>query len=153
MQGAVCGKMEERRQAVRSVLGKAREDCLALVGRHFDELEMKIESEIASEAKKNSLHCQYRLETLASLLVKEVGSLLLYAKDLGSSKFLEHVQRVEQEVLPNSNDFHLRVSRELKENEVYAANVIYREDLLTDVEFHLKRLVSLEFLLPRVECV
>jgi hypothetical protein len=133
MQGTVCGKIEERRQEVRMVLGRAREDCLALVGRHFDDLEQKIESEIASEAKKNSLHCQYRLETLASLLVKEVSNLLLYAKDLSSPKFLETVQRVEQEVFPNSTDFHLRVSRELKENEVYAANVLYREDLLPDI--------------------
>lgn len=31
--------------------------------------------------------------------------------------------------------------------------MIYREDLLADVEFHLKRLVNLEFLLPRMECL
>jgi hypothetical protein len=58
--------------------------------------------------------------------VKEVSNLLLYSNDLNSSKFLETAQRVEQEVFPNSKDFHLRVSKELKENEVYAANVIYR---------------------------
>lgn len=77
------------------------------------------------------------------MLVKEVSSLLLYSKDLSSSKFLDTVQRVEQEVFPNSNDFHLRVSKELKENEVYSANVVYREELLADIEFGLKRLVSL----------
>lgn len=39
IQGAVCGKIDEKRKNVRAVLNQAREDCLALVTKHFDELE------------------------------------------------------------------------------------------------------------------
>lgn len=59
-----------------------------MVGRHFDELEGRIDSQINNESKKNSLHSNYRLETLNSLILKEVSSLLMYSKDLNSSKFL-----------------------------------------------------------------
>lgn len=99
------------------------------------------------------MHSGYRLETLNTLLQKEISSLLLYSKDLSSNKFLDTIQQVEQEVFPNSNDFHYRVSKELKENEVYTANAVYNEQFLADLAFSLKRLVKLEFHIPRVECV
>ena len=86
-------------------------------------------------------------------MLKEISNLLLYSKDLSSPKYLETIRTVEEEVLPNSHDFHLKVCKELKENEVYTANALYREDLLTDLGYYLKKLVNLEFLLPRVEYV
>lgn len=44
IQGTVCQKIEEKRNNVRVVLAKARDDCVALVHKHFDELEQNIES-------------------------------------------------------------------------------------------------------------
>jgi len=51
----------------------------------------------------------------------------MYSKDLSSSKFLETAKIVEEDVFPNSRDFHLKVCKELKENEVYTATAIYKE--------------------------
>jgi hypothetical protein len=152
-QGSVCQQIEDKRGNVQKALREAREDCLRTVNRHFDELEGRIESEIANEGKKNSLHSYYRLETLNTLLSKEVGNLLVYANDLTSPKFLETIPKVEKEVFPNSQEFHLRATKELKENEVYTASVSYRQDLLPELTNHLKRLINLDFLLPRVEYV
>lgn len=84
----MCQTIADKKREVRATLRRAREDCLALVGRHFDELEGRIDSQINNESKKNSLHSNYRLETLNSLILKEVSSLLMYSKDLNSSKFL-----------------------------------------------------------------
>jgi hypothetical protein len=128
---------------VKVTISKARDECVALVHKHFDELEFNVDSEISNESKKNSLHSSYRLETLNTLLSKEINTLLLYSKDLNSNKFLETIPQVEHEVFPNSNEFHQRVSKELKENEVYSANVVYRDEFLADVAFALKRLVNL----------
>ena len=86
-------------------------------------------------------------------MVKEISNLLMYGKDLASNKFLETVKVVEEDVFPNSQEFHLKVCKELKENEVYRATAIYREDLLGEMSYYLKKLVNLEFLLPRVEYV
>ena len=72
--------------------------------------------EITNEGKKNSLHSAYRLETLNTLLLKEISNLLLYSKDLSSPKYLDTIRTVEEEVLPNSREFHLKVCKELKEN-------------------------------------
>lgn len=60
---------------------------------------------------------------------------------------------VEDDVFPNSREFHLKVSKELKENEVYSANAVYKEEFLGDLAHSLKRLVNLEFLLPKVDYV
>lgn len=86
-------------------------------------------------------------------MLKEISNLLLYSKDLASGKFLETAKIVEEEVFPNSKDFHLKICKELKENEVYTASAVYREEFLGDVIFGLKKLINLEFLLPRVEYV
>lgn len=148
---SVCHQIEEKKKKVQQTLIKAREECIAAVNRHFDELEQNIESEVSSEGKKNSLHSSYRLETLNTLLMKEVNNLLMYSKDLSSPKFLETIQQVEQEVFPNSSEFHLRVSKELRENEVFTATTIFRDDLLPDLSFTLKKMVNLEFQIPRVQ--
>jgi len=79
--------------------------------------------------------------------------LLMYSKDLSSIKFLEVGKLMEEEVFPNSKEFHLRMSKELKENEVYTASAVYREEMLGEIVLALKKLVNLEFLLPRVEYV
>ena len=126
---------------------------MALVNKHFDDLETRIGSEIINETKKNSLHSAYRLETLNTLMLKEMSNLLLYSKDLSSSKFLETAKIVEDEVFPNSRDFHMKICKELKENEVYTAAAVYKNEFLVDLEHSLKRLVNLEFLLPRVEYI
>lgn len=60
-QGVVCQKIEEKRKNVKVILSKARDDCVALVHKHFDELEFNVDSEISNESKKNSLHSAYRL--------------------------------------------------------------------------------------------
>jgi len=60
-------------------------------------------------------------------MLKEMSNLLMYSKDLSSSKFLETAKIVEEDVFPNSRDFHLKVCKELKENEVYTATAIYKE--------------------------
>lgn len=36
IQGVVCQKIEEKRKNVKVVLAKARDDCIALVHKHFD---------------------------------------------------------------------------------------------------------------------
>ena len=149
----MCQSIEDKKISVKKTLREAREDCLEAVNRHFDDLESRIESEIANEGKKNSLHSYYRLETLNTLMTKEIGNLLIYANDLSSPKFLDTVNKVEQEVFPNSEEFHLRVTKELKENEVYTASVNYRRELLPELTGQLKRLINLDFLLPRVEYV
>lgn len=82
-------KIEDKRLNVTDTIRKARNDCLDLVNRHFDDLEAKITAEIAAEGKKNSLHSNYRLETLNTLMLKEISNLLLFSKDLSSTKFLE----------------------------------------------------------------
>ena len=86
-------------------------------------------------------------------MLKEMSNLLIYSKDLSSSNFLETAKTVEDEVFPNSRDFHMKVCKELKENEVYTAAAIYKNEFLVDLEHSLKRLVNLEFLLPRVEYI
>lgn len=149
----ICHNIEEKRQTVKNTLAKAREDCLNLVNKHFDDLEHRINSEIVNETKKNSLHSAYRLETLNTLMLKEMSNLLMYSKDLSSNKFLETAKIVEEDVFPNSREFHLKVCKELKENEVYTATAVYKEECLADLVYSLKRLVNLEFLLPRVEYV
>ena len=127
IQSNICTDIDGKRQNVKETVAKAREDCLSLVNRHFDDLESKISSEIVNETKKNSLHSAYRLETLNTLMLKELSNLLLYSKDLSSSKFLETAKVVEDDVFPNSRDFHLKVAKELKENEVYTASAVYKE--------------------------
>ena len=153
IQNNICHNIEEKRQTVKNTLAKAREDCLNLVNKHFDDLEHRINSEIVNETKKNSLHSAYRLETLNTLMLKEMSNLLMYSKDLSSNKFLETAKIVEEDVFPNSREFHLKVCKELKENEVYTATAVYKEECLADLVYSLKRLVNLEFLLPRVEYV
>jgi hypothetical protein len=86
-------------------------------------------------------------------MIKELSTLLHFSQDLSSTKFIESAKIAEEEVFPNSKDFHLKICKELKENEVYTASAIYKEDLLSELSFSLKRLVNLEFLLPRVEYV
>jgi len=44
-------------------------------------------------------------------MLKELSNLLMYSKDLSSSKFLETAKIVEDEVFPNSNDFHMKVCK------------------------------------------
>lgn len=70
IQSNICNDIEGKRQNVRDTVAKAREDSLALVNKHFDDLENKISSEIVNETKKNSLHSAYRLETLNTLMLK-----------------------------------------------------------------------------------
>jgi hypothetical protein len=106
-----------------------------------------------SETKRNSLHSAYRLETLNTLMLKEISNLLLYSKDLSSGKFLETAKVVEEDVFPNSREFHLKVCKELKENEVYTASAVYKEEVLGELVYTLMKLINLEFLLPRVEYV
>ena len=86
-------------------------------------------------------------------MLKELSNLLLYSKDLSSGKFMETIKVVEEDVFPNSNDFHLKICKELKENEVYTASAVYREECLADLAYGLKKLVNLEFLLPKVEYI
>jgi hypothetical protein len=46
--GSICQKIDEKRTKIRVVLSKARDDCIALVHKHFDDLESKIENEIVN---------------------------------------------------------------------------------------------------------
>ena len=78
------------------MLVQAREQTVAAVHGYFDQLEGSIENEIAADAKKNGLHAGYRLETLNTLLSKEISNLLLYSKDLASQKFLDTVRQVDR---------------------------------------------------------
>lgn len=78
-QTKICESIDGKKKTVKKTLYKAREECLELVHRHFDELEGKIDSEIANESKKNSLHSYHRLETLDALMNKELSNLLIYA--------------------------------------------------------------------------
>ena len=101
---------------VQGTLSKARQDCLALVNKHFDDLEAKVGTEIANEGKKNSLHSSYRLDSLNTLLNREISTLILYSKDLNSNKFLDTARQLETEGFHNSEEFHLKVAKELQEN-------------------------------------
>lgn len=74
---------------------------------------------------------------------KEISTLLDYSKDLCSGNFVKTAKVVEEDVFPQSREFHLRVCKELKENEVYTANAVYRQDVLKEIEYGLKRLVNL----------
>lgn len=150
IQNAVSKSIDEKRQNLREVLIQAREQTVAAVHGYFDQLEGSIQNQIASDAKKNGLHATYRLQTLNTLLSKQISNLLLYSKDLSSQKFLDTVRQVDRQVLPGSSEFHTKISKQLKENEVYTASAIFREDLLSDVTFSLKRLVNLEFILPQM---
>lgn len=49
-------------------------------------------------------------------MLKEISNLLMYSNDLSSSKFLETAKIVEEEVFPNSREFHMKICKELKEN-------------------------------------
>ena len=40
----------------------------------------------------------------------------MYSNDLSSAKFIDTAKLVEEEVFPSSQDFHMRVCKELKEN-------------------------------------
>lgn len=102
--------MQGKTQRVKDTLEKARKDCLEIINKHFDDLETKITTEIGNEAKKHSFHSQYRLDSLNTLILKEISTLLFYAKDLSSTKFLDTAKRVETEVLVNSGDFHKKVT-------------------------------------------
>lgn len=110
-QSDIVEKIDEKRNKVRDTLRKARNDCIEVVNKHFDDLEAKITSEIVSEGKKNSLHSTYRLETLNTLMTKELSTLLHFSQDLTSSKFVESAKTADEEIFPNSRDFHLKVCK------------------------------------------
>lgn len=93
------------------IIAQAKRDCLAMVDKHFAELESKIENEINNEGKRHSLHGAYRLDTLSALLHKERSSLLEHAQDLASQHFLTTARRLEIDILPASEDFHLKLSK------------------------------------------
>ena len=86
-------------------------------------------------------------------MLKQISNLLVYSQDLSSNKFLQTVKTVEEDVFPNSREFHLKVCKELKENQVYTASILYKQECLADISFGLKRLINLEFLMPKVEYV
>jgi hypothetical protein len=44
MKNAVRQKIDDKRSYVKQTLSEARKDCLALINKHFDEVEAKIES-------------------------------------------------------------------------------------------------------------
>jgi hypothetical protein len=96
---------------VHLTLAKARKDCLDLVNGHFDDLEVKVSNEILSENRRNLLHSPYRFEKLNALLMKEFNDLLNISKNLNSSKFLTIVKQLENDILPSSDDFHLKVCK------------------------------------------
>ena len=48
IKNVICSAIEEKRMNIRKTLDKAREDCLRMVNKHFDELEGRITSEVAS---------------------------------------------------------------------------------------------------------
>lgn len=99
---------------MKDTIRKARKDCIDLVNNHFDDLEAKITAEIVAEGKKNSLHSKYRLDTINTLLTKELSTLLHFSQNLTSSRFLESIRTADEDVFPNSKDFHLKICKELK---------------------------------------
>ena len=54
---------------------------------------------MASEERRNSLHCAYRLEVLRGMIGKESERLVEQARKMNGSGFVEEAERMEREVL------------------------------------------------------
>lgn len=76
MKASLVGSIRDKKAGLKGILQKARADCLQLVKEHFDELEKSWESSVSCEEKKHSLHSSYRLDTLSSLISKELSELI-----------------------------------------------------------------------------
>lgn len=59
------------------------------------------------------------------------------------------VKNMENEIFPHSDDFHSKVAKELKLNEVYTPSVNYHSEFTAELNTVLKKLINLEFLMPR----
>lgn len=96
---SLVASIRDKKAGLKGILQKARADCLQIVKEHFDELEKTWESSISCEEKKHSLHSAYRLDTISSLISKELNELIDESRRMNSIAFVEEVPRITNESL------------------------------------------------------
>ena len=85
--------IEQKKDKMKEVLSKAKEDCLQVIEDYFGELEKNWTMEMEREEKKHLVHDSYKLEGLSSLISREMSNLVDMKYRLNPSNLLDEAPR------------------------------------------------------------
>ena len=140
--------MEEKKSRMRDVIRTAKEESLRVVEEYFCELEKSWDNEMRLEEKKHCLHDEYKLQSLASLLNREINHLVEQRFRLNPNTVVEEVPKWEKEVRVESRRFHQQTVEELEANEKYAPIIHYYPEQLSNLTQTLRSALQLQFNIP-----
>jgi transcription antitermination factor NusA-like protein len=83
--------------------------------------------------KKESLHCNHRLEALRNGVNKEISNLVGVLLSVTEQSFLEMLPKIRSQTIYNARVIAEQISNETKENEYYNTTITYHKYLVKEL--------------------